>query len=53
MTISDAGDNGYELSVEEVGDADAPLYKITFIWKYKITMLGVNTPHTIVGYGHG
>ena len=51
--ISDAGDNGYELSVEEVGDADAPLYKITFIWKYKITMLGVNTPHTIVGYVHG
>lgn len=51
--ISDAGDNGYQLSVESIGDADAPLYKVTFVWHYKITLLGVNSPHTIVGYIRG
>lgn len=48
--IADAGDNGYKLSVEEIGEASSPLYKVTFIWNYKLTVLGVNTPHTIVGY---
>lgn len=51
--IADAGDNGYRLSVDKIGDADSPLYKVTFIWNFKITMLGVNSPHTIVGYVRG
>jgi hypothetical protein len=51
--ISDAGDNGYKLTVEEIGHETSSLYKVTFIWNYKVTVVGVNTPHTIVGYVQG
>ena len=48
--IADAGDSGYTLSVETVGDTKNPLHKLTFTYPYKITMLGVNKRHTIIGY---
>lgn len=48
--ISDAGDSGYKLAVDKVGDAEKPMYKITFKYDYKIPMLFVNKEHTIVGY---
>lgn len=48
--IADAGDSGYELKVDKVGDAENAMYKLTFSYPYKISMLGVNKQHTIVGY---
>ena len=48
--ISDAGDAGYQLSVEEVGDHTNSLFKITFKYPYKMSILGINKTHTIVGY---
>lgn len=48
--IADAGDSGYQLTVEKVGSAENPMYKLTFVYPYKIAILGVNKPHTIVGY---
>lgn len=51
--IADAGDNGYQLSVEELSNTDSPIYKVTFIYNYQVTILGVNKPHTIVGYIRG
>jgi hypothetical protein len=48
--IADAGDSGYELQVEKVGSAEAPLYKLTFTYPYKISMLGINKSHDIVGF---
>jgi hypothetical protein len=48
--IADAGDAGYVLKVEKVGDSENMLYKLTFSYPYKITILGINKTHTIVGY---
>ena len=48
--IADAGDSGYQLSVEKIGTTEKPMYKLTFIYPYKITMLGINKSHDIVGY---
>lgn len=48
--IADAGDSGYQLSVEKVGTTEKPLYKIQFSYPYKISVLGVNTTHDIVSY---
>ena len=48
--IADAGDAGYQLDVEEVGDPDNSLYKLTFKYPYKMSILGINKTHTIVGY---
>lgn len=47
---ADAGDSGYKLKVEEVGNPENSMYKLTFEYPYKITILGINKTHTIVGY---
>ena len=48
--IKDAGANGYEMLVSYVGSEEAPMYKITFKYKFNISLLGVSKTHTIVGY---
>ena len=51
--ISDAGDAGYKLVIDKVGDSENMLYKLTFTYPYKISILGINKSHTIVGYVQG
>ena len=48
--IADATASGYQLTVEKVGSTEKPMYKLTFVYSYKIALLGINRPHTIVGY---
>ncbi len=48
--ISDAGDAGYSLAVDKVGNQENFMYKLTFRYPYRISILGINKTHTIVGY---
>ncbi len=48
--IADAGDAGYKLQVDKVGNPENAMYKLTFEYPYKMSILGINKTHTIVGY---
>ena len=48
--IADAGDAGYNLQVDKVGNPENAMYKLTFEYPYKISILGIKKTHTIVGY---
>ena len=48
--IADAEESGYGLTVVEVGHESQPMYKLTFKYRYGLTILGVSKEHTIVGY---